>query len=259
MKTNINIKMPALSLAVLLAVSTYSTVAQARVYKCKDAEGNISYSQTGCPSDQSQKKMKTPGASGVDAEICGFVASAASDLIGQLRRGKTADEVIARHGGPNGINPRYLSVLNYVNGFRLNEDISPTRVGQLAAAKCRGGGFGRISLNDLPGLDPAMAQEMEVRRVRDQQRQAVPQALPQGQLASAKLISVDFQDTPIKDAMAFISAQVGVPIVVDGGVSGTVSMRMVQAPWQFVVSQIAVQNKLLVGMSADGGMRIAAP
>lgn len=244
-----------MSLVILAAALIVSPAGEARVYKCKDAQGNVSYSQTGCPSDQAQKKMHVPGGSGADAETCGFVGRAARDLMRRLRGGKASDEIIASHGGPNGINPRYLSVLTYVNGFRHHEDISLTRVGQLASAKCRGGGFGRITLNDLPGVDPGMAREMEMREIRKQQRQAVPKT----QTAGGKHISVNFQNTPIKEAMAYISAQAGVPIVVDSGVTGRVTMRMVQVPWQLVVSQIAVQNKLLVGMDAAGGMRVAAP
>ena len=54
-------------IACLLCMAAFllSTAASARVYKCKDADGNITYSQTTCSASSEHKLLMGQGPNGV--------------------------------------------------------------------------------------------------------------------------------------------------------------------------------------------------
>jgi len=226
-----------------------SSHVMARVYKCQDASGNITYSQTTCVASSDQKQLSSSRKSiSVDVTTCKMVGQAAHEIFSEVASGKDAQAIFQSYGGLSGMNPRMLNLINYVAGFRLNEGIRAERVVQLSISKCRNGGFGVISVNDLQFQDPMLAHQASMASQRQQtakQYQAL--SLP-------KLISVDFQQTPLVEALTKISKQAGVAFEINPSIKGTVSLRMDNVPWPQVVSRLAIEHKLLMGQGEKGIM-----
>ena len=247
--------MPKLIASLLCVVAfMLSTHAMARVYKCKDAEGNITYSQTPCAASSEQKQLShSSNSKGVDAATCRMVGQAAHEVFSDVKAGKDAQVIINSYGGLNGINPRMLNLVNYVGSFRAHGNISRERVAQLSVTKCRSGGFGSITVDDLQFQDPMLAQQASIAS----QRQQV--AKQYQQLAVPALISVNFQQTPLSEALRTIASKAGVAFDIDPSVMGKVSLRMDNVPWPQVVGRLAIEHKLLMGQGPNGVMISAMP
>ena len=226
----------------------------ARVYKCKDAEGNITYSQTTCVASSEQKQLSSSRkAKTVDGATCSMVGQAAREVFADVKSGKDADAIFQVYGGLNGINPRMLNIINYVGSFRLHDNIRSERVAQLSTGKCRSGGFGAITVDDIQFQDPMLAQRAEM----TSQRQQV--AKQYQQLAVPAIISVKFQQTPLAEALRTIASKAGVAFDIEPSVTGKVSLRMDNVPWPQVVARLAIEHKLLMGQGPMGVMISAMP
>lgn len=231
----------------------------ARVYKCKDADDNITYSQTTCVASSEQKQLSyshigsSDNSLSVDAATCRMVGEAAHEVFYDVKAGKDAQAIFNRYGGLNGMNPRMLNLINYVGGFRSHGDISSERVSQLSISKCRNGGFGPITVDDLQFQDPMLARQASLAS----QRQQV--AKQYQQLAVPALISVDFQQTPLPEALRTISSKAGVAFDIDPSVTGQVNLRMDNVPWPQIIGRLAIEHKLLMGQGPNGVMISAMP
>jgi len=241
-------------LTCFLALLLSSLYANARVYKCKDADGHITYSQTTCAVSSEQKQLsKTVKKTPVEASACRMVGQAASEIFSSVKRGKDTQTVLQTYGGLNGVTPLMLNLINYVSSFRLHDKISGGRVAQLSESKCRSGGFGTITVNDLQFQDPMLAHRAKI----DSQRQAA--AKQYQQIAVPELISVDFQETPLLEALQTIGAKAGVAFDIDPSLTGLVSLRMDNVPWPQVIGRLAIEHKLLMGQGPKGIMISTMP
>jgi len=229
---------------VILALSSHAV---ARVYKCKDADGNITYSQTTCAADSEQKQLSsTVKTTPVDAATCRMVGQAAHEVFSSVKRAKDTQSVLQTYGGLNSVNPSMLNLINYVSSFRSHGKISGVRVGQLSESKCRSGGFGAITVDDLQFQDPMLAHRANI----DRQRQAVVKQYQQ--IAVPAVISIDFQETPLVEALHIIGTKAGVAFDVDPSLTGTVSLRMDNVPWPQIIGRLSIEHKLLMGQGPKG-------
>jgi len=236
---------------VLLFSSVY---ANAGVYKCIDADGNITYSQTTCTASSAQKKLSnTVKTTPVDAATCRMVGQAAREVFSSVKRGNDTQAVLQTYGGLNSINPRMLNLINYVSSFRSHDKIGGERVGQLSESKCRSGGFGAFTVDDLQFQDPMLAHRANVT---SQRQTAVKQ---HQQLAVPAVISVDFQETPLLEALQTIGSKAGVAFDIDPSLTGTVNLRMDNVPWPQVIGRLAIEYKLLMGQGPKGIMISTMP
>lgn len=252
--------MPKIMMALLCVMALLmGTSATARVYKCKDVDGNITYSQTTCAASSEQRQLtnsrtaSSANGKAVDVTTCNMVGEAAREVFSAVKAGKDAQAIINSYGGLNGINPRMLNLVNYVGSFRAHDGIDGARVSQLSVSKCSNGGFGPITVNDLQFRDPMLAQQASIAS----QRQQV--AKQYQQLAVPALISVDFQQTPLPEALRTIASKAGVAFDIDPSVSGQVSLRMDNTPWPQIIGRLAIEHKLLMGQGPDGIMISAMP
>jgi hypothetical protein len=247
--------MPKLIASLLcVAALLLSTNTMAAVYKCKDAAGNVAYSQTPCAASSEQKQLlRSSNTKGVDAATCRMVGQAADEVFSDVKAGKDAQAIINSYGGLNGINPHMLNLVNYVGSFRAHGNISRARVAQLSETKCRSGGFGSITVDDLQFQDPMLAHQASIA---SQRQQAAKQYQ---QLALPALISVDFQQTPLPQALRTIADKAGVAFDIDPSVTGQVSLRMDNVPWPQVVGRLAIEHKLLMGQGPNGVIISAMP
>lgn len=142
------------ALSFFIAVFVWSNAASAGVYRCRDAAGAVTYSQTPCPAEQHSDRMRGINATArQDKDLCRDARELAMRSFTELREGSEPDEVIDEYGGLNYINPPTLSVINFAAGLRYNTQVTPQRVGSMAFARCREGGFGKLTADDLPGFD----------------------------------------------------------------------------------------------------------
>lgn len=243
-----------LFLSIILAL-TLSSTSMARVYKCKDSEGNISYSQTTCAVSTEQKTLhSSSGAPSVSAEVCQFASEYAGEVFSKIRRGRSVIDIINNNGGVNSIKPRLLGLINYVSGFQAYNKISASRVSQLTFTKCQNNGFGQMTLDDIPIHDPLIAQRREILRT----QQEADKAYKQAAVASSSTVSIDFRSAPVRQVLQNIATQAGVPLIIDSSVSGSITIKMDNVPWQQALAMVVQQKQLQFGPTS-GGLLISAP
>ena len=153
----------------LLTAILFAVDAHAEIYKCKDADGNVMYSQTPCKKQPSEIIAGT-GSKSAQAADCSFAGRFAVTTARYMRAGSRSDEVFNRYGGLDSLSKGSIGVINYVYSFRTNADVSEERIAGLARAKCQARSFGDVSCEALPlsfveglgGCDPEeMAEETE--------------------------------------------------------------------------------------------------
>lgn len=149
-----------------LLIAVFFTVdAHADIYKCKDADGNLMYSQTPCKKQESEK-LGNSVSKNTEATDCSFAGKFAITTARYMRAGSRSDEIFNRYGGLDSLSKGSIGVINYVYSFRTNTDVTEERIGGLAQAKCRARSFGDVSCESLPlsfteGLGGCSADEMD--------------------------------------------------------------------------------------------------
>lgn len=170
----------------LITVLLGSTV-RAEIYRCKDDDGNLMFSQTPCANEE-PVVVKTSAPAKADAD-CSYANRFAVTTARLMRGGLMSDEVFNRYGGLDALSKGSVGVINYVFLFRTNGDVTIERIAGLTQAKCQAGSFGDVSCEALPqsvtdgfgGCDAGEDQESPL-----QAAQVTAQAQPLGepQLAS---------------------------------------------------------------------------
>ena len=141
-------------LALLIMTLVFSDNAQAGVYRCKDANGRIAYSQLPCPAEQQSDQLRGINSTvRQDKDLCRDARELAMHAFAELRTGNDPADLFDEYGGLNYINPPTLAVINFAASLRYNPDVSPQRVGAMAFARCREGGFGKLTAGDIPAFD----------------------------------------------------------------------------------------------------------
>ncbi len=133
----------------LLSVIFITVDASADIYKCKDTDGNLMYSQTPCKKQASEKIGSTRSDS-TQATDCSLASKFAFTTARYMRAGSRSDEIFSRYGGLDSLSKGSIGVINYVYSFRTNVDVPEERIGGLAQAKCRAKSFGDVSCETLP-------------------------------------------------------------------------------------------------------------
>lgn len=140
--------------AVVIAGVLSCGIAEARVYRCSDAGGQITYSQSPCPADQQSDQVRgVSAAPRQDKELCALARDLAATVFADMSQGTDPASVLDQYGGVNYINAPTLGVINFAASLRYNEDLTPQRVGSLTFSRCREGGFGKLNAGDLPKAD----------------------------------------------------------------------------------------------------------
>ncbi len=137
-----------LSLLTLLV----SGQAQAGVYRCKDASGATTYSQTPCKAGEKSQTMNhvQRTTDPAMAQACKGAHQFSGIVFSRMQAGASPEEVMDEYGGVNYINAPTLNIINYVGTFRHQVDTPNHQVRKLASTKCMNGGFGRFAATDLP-------------------------------------------------------------------------------------------------------------
>ncbi|MDH3613478.1 MAG: DUF4124 domain-containing protein [Gammaproteobacteria bacterium] len=136
-------------IALLIAAAFISSAStRAEIYRCQEADGSLTYSQTPCSKEAPVKiNASGPGTSGVD---CSYVDKFAVSTARLMRNGAASDEVFNRYGGLGALSNGSIGVINYVYSFRTNNGVPAERIAGLTQAKCKAKGFGDVSCKALP-------------------------------------------------------------------------------------------------------------
>ncbi|VAW76594.1 hypothetical protein MNBD_GAMMA15-449 [hydrothermal vent metagenome] len=135
----------------LMVLTLFSSPSDARAYRCTDAKGNVSYMQSPCSAGQTGARVRGVGTNvKVAHEACAPVRTFATTSFNKLKRGTDPSAQIDQYGGPGYINKITLNVINFVSGFRMNQELHAMKVSGMAYSKCINGGFGKIQISDLP-------------------------------------------------------------------------------------------------------------
>ena len=124
--------------------------AGAAAYKCIDANGDVTYSQTPCWQNQKTDKTLQSGQKRVNTEDCKYAGAFSQMTYGHMRSGLSTQQLFDRYGGVNSISRSTRGVINYVYSFRLSTDIEPGRLAELTIARCKAKAFGQVACEDFP-------------------------------------------------------------------------------------------------------------
>jgi len=156
--------MRAIIAVALLAACASPAGLRAEIFKCKDADGILTYSQTPC-SKEAPVTVKASGAS-TSAIDCSYANKFAATTARHMKNGAASDEMFDRYGGLGALSRGSIGIINYVYSFRTNDDVTAERIAGLTQAKCKAKGFGDVSCEALPlsfteGLGGCDAEEDE--------------------------------------------------------------------------------------------------
>lgn len=144
------IRTPAIALLVLFSLP-YSFDAQAAIYKCVDADGGITYSQTPCKTDPKTVQAVTlQSGSAAEAVDCRFANRFAYETARSMKNGASSSEIFNRYGGLDSLSKGTINLINYVYSHRSNEGVSAQRIAGLTEAKCQARSLGDVACEDLP-------------------------------------------------------------------------------------------------------------
>lgn len=135
-------------IALWLVLSVTPADVSAQVFKCKEADGTLTYSQTPCATED-VAVVKIADAESEPLE-CGYANKFAFATARTMQGGVPASEIFRTYGGLDALSKGSLGVINYVYSFRTADDVSAERIAGLAEAKCEARSFGDVTCETLP-------------------------------------------------------------------------------------------------------------
>ena len=139
------------ALPCLLSMLLYLPVSvQAGIYKCIDASGGTTYSQTACPEQEQTANVITTYTSSVATQDCRIARNFAAQTTEQMKAGTTSGELFDQYGGIDSISGTAIAMINYVYTYKHNPRVSTDRITSLTTSRCKAGSFGEMSCERFP-------------------------------------------------------------------------------------------------------------
>ncbi len=135
-------------LLLVLAVSPADVPAQ--VFKCKEADGTLTFSQTPCSSDTEPEIAAAPDEVAEELPDCSHARDFAFETARSMHGGISSAEVFQAYGGVDALSKGAIGIVNYVYSFRMNEQVSAERIAGLTATRCQAQVFDDVSCETLP-------------------------------------------------------------------------------------------------------------
>ena len=140
--------MRSILVAALLFTCAFAAEAHAEIFKCKEADGTLTFSQTPC-SKEAPVTVRT--SAGATSELnCSYANKFAFATARTMQSGVPSGEVFNRYGGLDALSKGSVGVIKYVYSFRTNDEVSAERIAGLSQAKCKAKSFGDVSCDALP-------------------------------------------------------------------------------------------------------------
>ncbi len=124
--------------------------AAAAVYRCIDAGGGTTYTQTPCPVGATAAALRGVAATGSTTRDCRIARNFARRAASDMRAGSTSGGFLDAHGGLDRLSPLAIGIANYVWTFRGDTDTSVDRIATLAADRCTADSFGAADCARFP-------------------------------------------------------------------------------------------------------------
>jgi S1-C subfamily serine protease len=120
--------------------------AHAKMYKCKNSDGTITYSDKRCKTKDSIERMDgvknvTAQGSSPGPEKCEALKKFSTSVARGMQHGIASDVTFNNIGGINALETVMIEVVSYVYSFEHLKDIEPYRIGGLTYTKCMANGF----------------------------------------------------------------------------------------------------------------------
>lgn len=129
----------------------YSVNVHAGMYKCKDADGGITYSQSACPKNQKvDKVIKVETNLDFESTDCKYASKFATSTAKSMKSGVQSNEIFNQYGGIDSLSKGTINLINYVYKYQLSVDVSAERIAALSQTKCQAHSFGDVGCEDLP-------------------------------------------------------------------------------------------------------------
>lgn len=136
---------------ILIVLSLWPVTGLAQVFKCVAANGELTFSQTPCPEEDSKVTVqKTVTSSSSEPDACQYAHRFALATAEEMQAGTSSAAVFDRYGGLSALSRGSVSLISYVFQYRTNKDVSAERVAALSVAKCRARSFGDVGCEELP-------------------------------------------------------------------------------------------------------------
>jgi len=136
----------------LVCVKTLAlpTKAEAAVYKCIDANNNVSYSQIPCAGEETAETVLSSRSTRNADVDCRIANNFARQITTRMRLGQSSGEVFDSYGGIDAIPRTSVGIISYVYSHKDNIDTGPQRIAALSAARCSAGSYGPVNCDDFP-------------------------------------------------------------------------------------------------------------
>ena len=131
-------------LVVLLAGAS----ASADVYRCTDASGSLTFSQTPCAGGA--ERVNLDATKSKSATECRYAEPFARAIGSMMRRGMEKDDAMEEFGGADEFSRGALRLVNYVYQYRNTSSMSVDRIVTLTSTQCETGTLGDVSCSALP-------------------------------------------------------------------------------------------------------------
>lgn len=132
----------------MLAVSPVELSAQ--VFKCKEADGTLTYSQTPCSKDPEPEVAAAPAEEPAEPLDCNHAHTFAFEAARSMQSGITSAELFQAFGGIDSLSRGAIGIVNYVYSFRTTDQVSAERIASLTEVKCQAQALGDVSCESLP-------------------------------------------------------------------------------------------------------------
>lgn len=139
-----------LLLTILCAGMFAPHAAEAAIFKCVGADGEVSYNQIPCPVEEQTAKVMSTSSSNKTNFDCRIANNFARKTAMGMRSGQSSGDVFASYGGLDALPRTSIGVINYVYTHIENVDTGPQRIAALSAARCAAGSYGPVGCEDFP-------------------------------------------------------------------------------------------------------------
>ena len=151
-EVNKAVGLTALLSIVLLSASlvAWPTSLNAGIFKCVDANGDTSYSQTPCQSAEQTAKVISNATQKNTNVDCRIANNFARRMATGMRRGQSSGEMFDSYGGIDALPRTSIGIINYVYSHIGNVETGVQRITALSAARCSAGSYGPVGCDDFP-------------------------------------------------------------------------------------------------------------
>lgn len=131
-----------------LLVLLVAASASADVYRCTDASGSVTFSQTPCAGGA--ERVNLDATKSKAATECRYAEHFSRAIGSLMRKGVEKDDALKEFGGADDFSRGALRLVNYVYQYRSTRSMSVDRIVTLTSTQCETGTLGDVSCEALP-------------------------------------------------------------------------------------------------------------